>query len=363
MSQTLPPFTCTMSPNMAELLYELNGTLAISTYQAGKVILISALNKNETIQLPRQYDKAMGMAVLGNKLAIATKNEVHVLANSKAIAINYGATPGMYDALYLPRATYYSGEIDLHDMAWGNEGLWAVNTRFSNLSLINDDYSFECMWTPPFITDQTPDDRCHLNGMAMQHGKPKYVTALGTTNEAKAWRQNIQNGGVLIDVDAKEIVAKGLAMPHSPRIFGNNLYALCSATGQVIKVDVHTGKYDVVCKLQGFLRGMCLRGDVLFVGLSKLRQNASTFRDLPIARESIFCGVVAIHLPSGNQIGFIKYENSVEEIYDVQFLEGVRRPAILNTLKEEHRKGLVTNTDAFWSSDEPQIENEQIIKS
>jgi len=354
MTQTLPPFSCTMSPNMPELLWELGGTLALTTYQAGKVIFISALNKDEIIQLPRQYDKAMGLAVKGDKLAVATKNEVQVLASSRALAVNYGDKPGMYDALYLPRATYYSGEIDLHDMGWGTEGLWAVNTRFSCLSIIDDNFSFRNKWTPSFITDQTPDDRCHLNGMAMLNGKPKYVTALGTTNAPKAWRENIQQGGVLIDVDTKEIVVKGLPMPHSPRIYDGKLYLLCSATGQVIQADPATGKYHEVTKLQGFLRGMCKKGDILFVGLSKLRQNASTFRDLPIARESIFCGMVAIHLPSGNQVGFIKYENSVEEIYDVQFLDGFRRPGIMNTLREDHRKALVTDTDAYWSSPEPE---------
>ena len=274
MSQSLPPFSCTMSPNMPELLWELGGSLALTTYQAGKVIFISALNKEDIIQLPRQYDKAMGMAVQGNKMAIATKNEVQVLANSKSLALNFGAQSGIYDGLYLPRATYYSGEVDLHDMAWGTEGLWAVNTRFSCLSIINDDLSFYNKWTPSFITDQTPDDICHLNGMAMEVGKPKYVTALGTTNAAKAWRENIQSGGVLIDVDSKEIVLKGLPMPHSPRIFDQKLYLLCSATGEVICADPKTGKYEVVTKLKGFLRGMCKKGDILFVGLSKLRQNA-----------------------------------------------------------------------------------------
>jgi uncharacterized protein (TIGR03032 family) len=354
MSQILPPFSCTMSPNMPELLWELGGSIALTTYQAGKVIFISAVNKDEIIQLPRQYDKAMGMAIQGDKMAIATKNEVQVLANSKSLAINYGSQQGAYDGLYLPRATYYSGEVDLHDMGWGNEGLWAVNTRFSCLSIIDDDFSFKNKWSPSFITDQTPDDRCHLNGMAMQNGKPKFVTALGTTNAAKAWREKIQTGGVLMDVESKEIVVGNLPMPHSPRIYDQKLFALCSATGEVICADPATGKYSVVTKLQGFLRGMCRKGDFLFVGLSKLRQNASTFRDLPIARESIFCGIVVIHLPTGNQVGHIKYENSVEEIYDVQFLEGLRRPTILNTLKEEHRKALVTDTDSYWSSPEPE---------
>jgi uncharacterized protein (TIGR03032 family) len=352
MSQVYPPFSCIMSPNMPELLWELNGTIALTTYQAGKVIFISATSKEDIVQLPRQYDKAMGLAVQGNKIAIATQNEVQVLANSKSLALNYGAQPGMYDGLYLPRATYYSGEIDLHDMGWGTEGLWAVNTRFSCLSLIDDEFSFRNKWQPSFITDQTPNDRCHLNGMVIENGKPKYVTALGATNAPKAWREQIQAGGVLIDVDTKEIVLKSLPMPHSPRIYDNKLYVLCSSTGELICADPKTGQYDVVTKLQGFLRGMCKKGDILFVGLSKLRRNASTFRDLPIARESIFCGVVAIHLPSGKQIGFIRYENSVEEIYDVQFLDGLRRPAILNTLREEHRRALVTDTDSYWSAPE-----------
>lgn len=351
-TQSLPPFSCSISSNMPDLLWNLRGTLAITTYQAGKLIFISAVNDREIIQLPRQYDKAMGLAVHQNKLAVATQYEVQVLANSNDLARNYGAKPGSYDGLYLPRATYYSGEIDLHDMAWGNEGLWAVNTRFSCLSLIDEAYSFRSKWIPSFITDLTPDDRCHLNGMAMERGKPKYVTTLGTTNIAKGWRVQVQNGGVLIDVESKEIIVSGLPMPHSPRIYDGQLYALCSATGEVICIDTTSGKYEVITKLNGFLRGMCKKDDILFVGLSKLRQNSSTFRDLPITREALSCGIAAIHLPTGKQIGFIHYENSVEEIYDVQFLDDLQRPAILNTLREEHRRAIVTETNSFWSINE-----------
>lgn len=354
-TQTLPPFSCTMSPNMPELLWELGGSLALTTYQAGKIVFISSINKNEIVQLPRQYDKAMGLALQGDKMAIATKFEVQILSNAKSLAPNYGVKPGMYDGLYLPRATYYCGEIDLHDMSWGTEGLWAVNTRFSCLSVIDDNFSFHNKWSPAFITDQTPDDRCHLNGMAMENEMPKYITALGATNTPKGWRNNIQNGGILIDVPSKEIVIDNLAMPHSPRIYDGKLYTLCSATGELICIDPATGKYDVVTKLKGFLRGMCKKGDILFIGLSKIRKNANTFRDLPISRESIFCGIIAIHLPSGNQIGHIKYENSVEEIYDIQFLDKLRRPCILNTLKEDHRKALTTDTDSYWSESETRI--------
>jgi len=346
-TQHLPPFTCSVSPGMQELLWKLQGTLAITTYQAGKLIFISSVSERDIIQLPRQYDKAMGLAVKDNRLAVATQYEVQVLASSGSLARNYGS--GSYDTLYLPRATYYSGEIDLHDMAWGNEGLWGVNTRFSCLSIIDDEFSFKARWQPSFITGLTPDDRCHLNGMAMENGKPRYVTALGSTDSPKGWRASVQNGGILMDVESGEIITHGLAMPHSPRICDNRLFVLCSATGELISIDTHTGRYDVVTRLNGFLRGMCRKDDILFIGLSGLRKNSGTFRNLPVAKNPLFCGIVAVHLSSGEPVGYIRYENSVEEIYDVQFLEGLRRPGILNTQKEDHRKALVTEKGTFWS--------------
>jgi len=138
MKQPPAPFSCTYSPNLPEMLVQLDCTIALSTYQAGKVVLISANGPDELIQLPRNFTKAMGMAVDQDRLGVATKEEIIVLANSKGLAASYPPQTGTYDGLFVPRASYYCGEIDVHDMAWGEEGLYAVNTRFSCLSLIDD---------------------------------------------------------------------------------------------------------------------------------------------------------------------------------------------------------------------------------
>lgn len=326
---------------------QLDCTLAISTYQAGKVVLISAVDENNLIQLPRNFNKAMGIAVKGHQLAVATKNEVVVLGNAPGLAPNY--TQNQYDGLYVPRATYYTGEIDLHDMEWGNQGLYAVNTRFSCISLINDRFSFEPVWHPHFITDLDPVDRCHLNGMVMQEGKPKYVTALGVSNTEKGWRSGVEKGGVLMDVDSNEIIVKGLAMPHSPRLFDGELYALMSATGELVKIDTDKGSYEVITTFDGFVRGMDKIGDYLFIGLSKLRQNSSGFRDLPIAKKALHSGVEVIHLPTGASVASLTYQASVEELYDVKMLPNMRRPGIMDVNKEEHRQALVTPSDNYWS--------------
>jgi uncharacterized protein (TIGR03032 family) len=244
----------------------------------------------------------MGMAISGNRLAIASKEEVLVLANASTLAASYPVQPQTYDGLFLPRAVYYCGEVDLHDMAWGRRGLYAVNTRFSCLSLINDEHSFEPIWQPHFISDLTPDDRCHLNGLAMVDHEPVYVTALGNSDTPKGWRHNVVSGGVVIHVPTRELVASGLAMPHSPRVYNGKLYVLLSATGELATIDLTNGRKEVVCRMPGFVRGMATIGDYLFIGLSKIRKSSSTFRNLPVSRHGMFSGVGVVHLPSGNII-------------------------------------------------------------
>lgn len=349
MSTELAPFSCTYSPNIAELLQKLNCSIAISTYQAGKVIFISPSDRDHLVQLPRQFPKPMGMALQGNKMALATLNEVVVLANNKELAKTYPRQPNVYDGLFIPQATYYTGEVDIHDLHWTSKGLLAVNTRFSCLSYINDDYSFTPWWKPSFINTISPEDCCHLNGLAMEGDKPKFVTVLGKTDTPGGWRKSKASGGCLIDIDSNEIVAENLPMPHSPRIYDNKVYVLLSATGELAEIDVHNKSYKVIKRFDGFVRGLDRIGDHIFIGLSKLRQTSMAFADLPIAQRSIFCGIVVMHLPTASIVGYIKYENSVEEIYDVKVLPGMLRPGILNQEKPEFRMALSTPEKTFWA--------------
>jgi len=349
MSKPLPPFTCSHSANIPELLNQLECTLAISTYQAGKVILLSAKDNNSIVQLPRNFQSPMGMALHDNKLAIATKDEVVILGNAPQMAPNYPNQPNTYDALFLPRATYYTGAIDIHDIEWVNGQLWAVNTLFSCIVTLDDNHSFKPIWKPFFVDKYAPQDFCHLNGLAMNNGKPVYASALGKTSTPEGWREGKANGGILIDVEKNEIVAENLPMPHSPRLINGKLYILLSATGELAKVDISTGKYEVVKELSGFVRGMSAYGDYLFIGLSKLRENSSAFRDLPIAKKSVFSGVVIIHEPTASIVGYIKYENSVDEIYDVKVIPGMKRPGLLNHEKKDHKIALVSPVGDFWA--------------
>ncbi|MEJ0029684.1 MAG: TIGR03032 family protein [Bacteroidota bacterium] len=342
------PFSCVATPDFVRLLHELRSSIVISTYQAGKVIFLSAKNEHELIQFPRSFRKAMGIALSDQRLAIATHNEVVVYSNSPGQARSYPKKPNLYDTLYIPRAKYYTGELDIHDIHFTNNGLLAVNTRFSCVSTIDDNYSFKEVWRPSFITDLQPGDHCHLNGMVVVNDKPKYLTALGTTNSPKGWRPTKASGGILIDADSQEFVLTGLPMPHSPRLYKEGLFVLLSATGELARVDIEKHSYEVIYRFNGFVRGMDRIGDFLFIGLSRLRTTSVAFGDLPIAAQSPVCGVAVFHLPSGKFIAQLKYEASVEEIYEVRVLENSIRPSIMSIEKNDHEGVITVPEGVFW---------------
>ncbi len=352
MNNPLPPFSARFTPEVPGILRRLHCTIAISTYQAGKVIFVSANQPEKLIQIARTFEGAMGIATQNNKLAVACKNETVVLANTPAMAKTYPQKLNIYDAIFLPRATYYTGQTALHDMNFLGNDLIAINTLFSSISKINADFSFIPVWQPPFISLLTPDDRCHLNGMAIENDATQYVTALGMTNTPHGWRKNKLNGGVLINVPTNEIILKDLAMPHSPRIYDGKLYLLLSAAGELIEVDTNNKTYKTLKKFNLFVRGMAKYGDYLFIGHSKLRHNTSTFKDLPIAKKSQQAGIIIFHLPTVSIVGNIIYENSVDEIYDVKIIPGTSRPNILNPQHPANKLGIVTPTDSFWATKE-----------
>ena len=329
MDHQSPPLNCVYSSNLPEILNYIGCTLVISTYQAGKIIFVSAVDTNNLIQLPFGFHRPMGVAATGDLLAVATRDTVEVLADSPELSSADLKRFGMHDRLYVPQTTYFSGEVNMHDLVWGNDGLWGVNTLFSCLVLANETLSFEPRWFPSFITESVGEDRCHINGLALEAGRPRYVTALGESNTEKGWRRYKVSGGILIDVEKNEIILRNLSMPHSPRIYDETLYFLLSSTGELARTKLDTGSFEIIAQLPGFARGMARHQNYLFIGLSRLRKSSPTFADLPIAQRSLFSGFVVLDLQSERIVATFKYEHGCEEIYDIQIIPAVQRPGIL----------------------------------
>jgi len=352
------PIHCNVSPDFAQWLASCGGSLAITTYQAGKVVMVGWDGLQVTVLL-RHFDKPMGMAAHGAKMALATRHELILFANAPLLAPDYlEQQKHIYDGLFLPRASYWTGDLNIHDVGYANDGLWVVATRFCCLARLSDEFSFVPVWRPPFLSDTVPEDRCHLNGLAIVDGRPKYVTALGDTDHVGGWRANKAAGGLIMDVDTGNIIVRGLAMPHSPRWFNNQLWVLNSGCGELWRVNVNDGSHDVVCTLPGYLRGLTIVGQHALVGLCQVRER-HIFGGLPVQERfpNLQCAVALIDLSTGRRIGSLDFTAGAQELFEVLYLPGLRRPMLLNRDKPATRDAFTAPEFSYWLRPSNMIED------
>ncbi|MFQ3614513.1 MAG: TIGR03032 family protein, partial [Cyanobacteriota bacterium] len=327
MDPLVNPLRSVHTTNFPAILNQLGISLVVSTYQAGKLIVVRADGDKLNTHF-RVYQKPMGLAVANQKLAIGCAYQIWELRNIPAVGQKLDP-PGKHDACYLPRQTHITGDIDIHEMAYGQEGLWFLNTRFSCLCTVDTEHSFVPRWRPPFVTAYDLTDRCHLNGLALVNGIPRYITALGATNTPGGWRANKANGGIVIDVVSNTILLRGLSMPHSPRWYQDRLWVLESGQGSLAQVDLQKGSWRGVAAMPGFTRGVDFYGPLAFVGLSKVRESA-VFSGIPLTQRLTerICGVWVVHIETGETLAFLRFEEGVEEIFSVQVLPGIRFPEV-----------------------------------
>lgn len=313
----------------------LNGagvSLAFTTYQAGKVFLIGLQPNGRLSVFERSFQRPMGLGVGQGRFWMSSAYQLWRFENF----LDEGQLNNGYDALFVPVTGHTTGDLDIHDVHEDKDGNPIfVATRFNCLATLSNRGSFKELWRPPFIDRLAAEDRCHLNGLAVQNGDPAYVTCLSRTNILEGWRSKRRDGGVVIDVSSGGVVAEELSMPHSPRLHQGKLWILQAGTGEVGQIDTDTGRFEPLCFLPGFARGLAFVNDHAVIGLSRPRENR-TFNGLSLnarlesERIGAKCAICIVNLHSGDIEHHLEIVGGgVEEIYDVQVLPNISRPMAL----------------------------------
>lgn len=345
-------FDIIYSENLPKIFFENKFSVLITTYQAGKLIILGSKNGKELYQTPISLKKPMGIALQDKKMAVACLDEILFFSSEENVQDVLNLDGSNYDNAYTHRSTYHTGILDVHDLSFGEGVLWGVNTLLSCLAVYDINFSFRPKWKPPFIQALVPEDRCHLNGMAILNKVPKYVTALSKTNVEKGWREDKMKTGVLMSVPEGEIIMDSLAMPHSPRIYENKLYVLESGNGNLIEMNMETNEWKVIFNFGCFVRGLSFIGNVAVIGKSKIRETSKDFNDLQVKEGSTNAGLIFFDIVKKQVVGGINYTNSVEEIFDVQILENTTNPAILKADYEATKHLITFPGNKFWKKNE-----------
>jgi uncharacterized protein (TIGR03032 family) len=342
------PFRAVHTPNFPGILRRLGASLLVTTYQAGKLVMVRGEGDHLNTHF-RGFQAPMGLALYGDRLAIGTSVQIWEFRNIPAVTAKLDQRAG-HDACFMPRACHVTGNVQVHEMAFGGDELWFVNTRFSCLCTLDRSYSFVPRWRPPFVTALEPSDRCHLNGLGMVDGQPRYATALGESDTIAGWRENKARGGILIDVPSGEILARGLSMPHSPRWHAGRLWVCESGTGTLGYVDPGTARYEPVASVPGFTRGLDFAANLAFVGLSQVRESA-VFSGIPITERlnesERTCGVCVVDLNSGQVVALLRFEDAVQEVFAVVLLPGKHYPELINEDKTLMENSFVLPDEAL----------------
>ncbi|GAB5495016.1 MAG: TIGR03032 family protein [Phycisphaerales bacterium] len=345
------------SRHVASWLSQYKVSLGFTTYQAGKLFLVGLQPDGRLSIYERTFNRCMGLCVSPDAQTLWMTSLYQLWRFENYLPPGVTTQDG-YDRLYVPVTGHTTGDIDLHDIhldASGNPNFCV--TLFNCLGAVSETHSFRPTWRPPFISGLVPEDRCHLNGLAVDPTtqEPAYVTMVGQSDVSDGWRDKRENGGLLMDIASEEIVGEGLSMPHSPRVhpdYPGRVWLLNAGTGYFGYIDTTSSdrSFVEVAFCPGFTRGLSFVGRYALVGMSAAREDR-TFQGLPLDANLSAkgaeprCAIHVINLDTGATEHWIRIEGVVRELYDVVALHGVTRPQMLGFKTDEIRRALRLETD------------------
>ena len=316
-----------ISGGFVSLLNQLNISIALTSYQSGRLYLLGRNPKGGLMVNEQYFQKAMGLHYDGDTLFMATLANIYRMKNVLAVD---QVMDNQFTDCFIPRTAHFTGALDAHDVGISSDDeVLFVNTRYNCIATTSAIHSFKPVWQPHFISEIVAEDRCHLNGMAMENGKPRYVTAVSKSNTIDGWRDRRADGGVVMDVERNEVICDGLSMPHSPRLYQGKLWVLNSGTGELGWVEQsdnpdELGTFHPLCFCPGFLRGLAFHGNYAFVGLSKPRyerfEGLALDQKLTEADSEAWCGIQVIDLTSGSCVQWFRIDGEIGELYDVEIV-------------------------------------------
>ena len=317
--------TYSMSPGFAEFLQSLNASVALTSYQSSKLYLLGKNPKGGLMVNEQVFPRAMGLRYHQKQLYISSFG--HIIRMENILKPDQWINEA-FTQCYVPRTAHFVGDLDCHDVGVDKAGqLVFVSTRYNCIATTSAIHSFKEVWRPFFISKLVAEDRCHLNGMAMDQGEVRYVTAVCKSDVIDGWRDRRSNGGIVMDVIENKIICEGLSMPHSPRVHKDKVWVLNAGTGELGFVDQKNTQFEPVAFCPGFLRGLAFIGDYAFVGLSRPRYER--FEGLPLDQKlkdrdaEPWTGVQVINIQTGACVHWFRMDGPVAELYDVELLPGV----------------------------------------
>lgn len=343
------PFEIHAGSGSATFFAKHNISLLCSAYKSNQVFSFGATNDGRLSCFHSVHNHPMALAVSARKGDVWIASKLHLIRCCDAgdpynEANESSGGGGNFSSTLVPRTLHAIGNHEVHGIYPDDPyAPLFVSTRFSALCRLNlkdPEIAVDAVWKPPFISEIKGEDRCHLNDVCFVDGKPKYACCVCESDAVDGWRDHRESGGVVIDMDSNEIIARSLSMPHSIRWYKGALWVLQSGTGELGTIDLKTGEFTAHIFLPGFLRGLQFFERYAIVG-SSLDRHENRFKGLELGKRleekktTPICGFFIVDMTSWTVVEKVEIKHgNVHEIYDVAIVPG-RRARVLGLNDDE----------------------------
>jgi len=210
-------------------------------------------------------------------------------------------------------AAYYPGSLYIHDLALiGTGRLYANAVGHNAVVRLMDGNRFEYAWWPNcMVVKGAPVfTRNHIQLNSIAAGRTLAQSFFSASSDRigrlRPGHLNypVDGRGVIFSGATGEPVCTGLTRPHSARLRNKQLWVDNSGYGEVgIVAD---GRLQVVRKLPGWTRGLCIVEDIAFVGTSRIIPKFARYAPGLDASSSV-CGIHAISCKTGELLGSLEW--------------------------------------------------------
>lgn len=121
--ETSSPLHSVHTNTFAQILNQYGLSLAVTTYQAGKLVLLRPEMRSGSPVVNthfRNFRKPMGFAIERGRFTLGTTSEIWEFQDLPAVArkLNTSDSAMPSDAVFLPRRCNMTGDVQVHEMVW-----------------------------------------------------------------------------------------------------------------------------------------------------------------------------------------------------------------------------------------------------
>jgi len=217
------------------------------------------------------------------------------------------------DGTFAPvSSTYYPGSLYIHDLALPGGVLHASAVGHNAIVRLKTEGAFDNVWWPKCIEANGAPvfsrNYIQLNSIAAGKGLRDsfYSASASSMGRVRPGHLNfpVDGRGVIFSGRTREPFCTGLTRPHSARLADGAVWVANSGYGEI--GYARDGRLEVVRRLPGWTRGLCLVGDVVFAGTSRVIPRFANYAPgLDVSQSR--CGIHAVSRKTGKLLGSIEW--------------------------------------------------------